>query len=78
MPPPVQPIASTDVDAPTPLTVKSIVGTGIKTRVSYFYGFASGAGTVTLTGTGKNAPSAMSNALGGPSVEVCADETNGP
>lgn len=59
-----QPLASTDVESPTPLTAKSIAGPGIKKRVSYFYGLSADAGTVTLIGTGKNAPSGMSNALG--------------
>jgi outer membrane protein OmpA-like peptidoglycan-associated protein len=59
-----QPVASTDVDTPTPLTTKTISGKGTKARVSYFYGFAAEPGTVVLTGTGKNAPSGMSNALG--------------
>jgi outer membrane protein OmpA-like peptidoglycan-associated protein len=59
-----QPVASTDVDTPTPLTTKTVSGKGVKSRVSYFYGFAADAGTVILTGTGKNAPSGMANALG--------------
>lgn len=59
-----QPAASTDVDTPTPLTTKTVSGKGVKSRVSYFYGFTADAGTVILTGTGKNAPSGMVNALG--------------
>lgn len=68
-----QPIASTDIDAPTPLTTKSIAGLGIKKRVSYFYGLAADAGTVTVTGTGKNAPSGMANALGVSVLTLGAD-----
>ncbi|HZR29631.1 MAG TPA: OmpA family protein [Terriglobales bacterium] len=58
-----QPIASTDIDEPTLLTSKTVSGTGLKQVVSYYYQFTANPGTITLTGTGKNEPSASAFAL---------------
>jgi outer membrane protein OmpA-like peptidoglycan-associated protein len=61
--PQAQPIASTDIDDPTPLTAKTISGTGQKRPVSYYYQFTANPGTITLRGTGKNESAASAFAL---------------
>lgn len=58
------PAASTDIDNPTPLPALAIKGSGLKQKLSYYYAFNAGAGTVKVTATAKNAPSGMTQALG--------------
>jgi hypothetical protein len=55
--------ASTDVEAPTPLTSKTIMGRGVDAYVSYYYGFTADPGTISLTITGKNRASGAATAL---------------
>jgi outer membrane protein OmpA-like peptidoglycan-associated protein len=57
------PAASTDPDAPTPLPALKLNGTGIKKQLSYYYAFNSGAGTIKIVATAKNAPSGATQAL---------------
>lgn len=57
------PQASTDPDAPTPLTAREVKGQGQQAKLSYYYGFSGGPGTVKLTATAKNRPSGATNAL---------------
>lgn len=46
----------------------------MKKRVSYFYSFRADAGKLTLTGTGKNAPSGMSTALAASIATTAAEK----
>ncbi len=55
---------STDVDNPTPLPSKTITGVGVKKKLSYYYGFNAGVGTIKLTATAKNVSSGATQALG--------------
>ncbi|MES2940713.1 MAG: OmpA family protein [Pseudomonadota bacterium] len=58
------PVASTDIDNPTPLPARELKGVGTKQKVSYYWRFnASAPGTITLKATAKNAPSGATNAL---------------
>lgn len=57
------PQASTDPDAPTPLTAREVKGQGQQAKLSYYYGFSGGPGTLKLTATAKNKPSGATNAL---------------
>lgn len=57
------PVASTDVDAPTPLSSREVKGQGLKKKLSYYYGFTGGPGTLKLNAVAKNAPSGSTNAL---------------
>jgi outer membrane protein OmpA-like peptidoglycan-associated protein len=57
------PVASSDPDSPTPLTARELKGQGLKSRISYYYAFKSGAGAIKLTATAKNLPSGSTNAL---------------
>ncbi len=61
--PQAQPIASTDIDEPTPLAGKTVAGSGLKRVASYYYQFTANPGTITLTGTGKNESAASAFAL---------------
>jgi outer membrane protein OmpA-like peptidoglycan-associated protein len=58
------PEVSSDIDNPSPLPAKQIKGTGVKKRITYYYGFNAGAGTINVTATAKNVLSGMTQALG--------------
>lgn len=60
---PAAPAAATDPDSPTPLPSLNIQGIGIKKVVSYYYALNTGAGTIKLIATAKNAPSGATQAL---------------
>lgn len=60
---PVAGAGSTDFDAPTRLDTNRIKGEGIKKPVSYYYAFNAGPGELVLTGDGRNASAAMTDAL---------------
>ena len=57
------PVASTDVDSPTPLTSRELKGQGLQKKLSYYYGFTGGPGALKLNAVAKNAPSGSTNAL---------------
>jgi outer membrane protein OmpA-like peptidoglycan-associated protein len=61
---PAAPAISTDIDNPTPLPAKTFSGTGVKKKLSYYYVFNAGVGTVKLTTTSKNVSSGATQALG--------------
>lgn len=61
--PPAAPVASTDIDSPTPLPALSLKGVGIKKPVVYYYTLNAGVGTIKLTATAKNLPSGSTQAL---------------
>jgi hypothetical protein len=73
-PAPKQLAASTDIEAPTPLTSKTIAGHGVDAQVSYYYGFTADPGTISVTITGRNRSSAVASALGAVLSTVKADE----
>lgn len=57
------PQASTDPDAPTPLSARELQGQGQQAKLSYYYAFRGGPGTLTLHARAKNRPSGATNAL---------------
>ncbi|CAN5282921.1 hypothetical protein BH11PSE11_BH11PSE11_07610 [soil metagenome] len=61
---PAAPPISTDIDSPTPLPAKTITGIGTQKKLSYYYAFNAGVGTVKLTATAKNVASGATQALG--------------
>ncbi|HEX3479060.1 MAG TPA: hypothetical protein VHT91_28750 [Kofleriaceae bacterium] len=72
-PAPKQLAASTDIEAPTPLTSKTITGHGVDAHVSYYYGFTADPGTIAVTITGRNRSSAVASALGAMLMTLKAD-----
>jgi len=73
-PAPKQLAASTDIEAPTPLTSKAIAGHGVDAHVSYYYGFTADPGTISVTITGRNRASAVASALGASLWTLTADK----